>query len=311
MPRLRPGHFCFETVQTGAPPVGHQHRHSHGVEDFPRHAADDHLAQARMVVAAHHHEVGTLVRDLVEDGRGHRLARGDRQLAHGGGQAVAREMARHFGPGRIFIIGMGDDPEDLHHLGPVQQRQGLGQSTRGRTAAVPGHHDALGGEGLGLDVGHDEDGAAGLHQHRLGDHLFRTGLVGIRLGDDREVVEPRQFGEAVGRDAERGGEAAHLVRETRSRRSGGEPRGCLFSGGLVLQHLGIDEVGRQGAHVEGRHVDLIRHRQPCEMGAEAGGKARRVVAGDVRLDPLGEIDQNVANHVGRPPFGRLNDATLP
>ena len=45
----------------------HQHRHRHGAQDAARDAAENELAQARMAIAAEHHEVGAGVGGVRQD----------------------------------------------------------------------------------------------------------------------------------------------------------------------------------------------------------------------------------------------------
>src|SRR5215468_6016498 len=104
--------FAFNELRKSMRLMRHQHRYCHGTKDTASDAAENEFAQARVPVAAHHHQVGPAVGDVVENDVA------DRDVALGdaldlGGNAVTREMLGHVGAGDLVVLALLGDDEDV------------------------------------------------------------------------------------------------------------------------------------------------------------------------------------------------------
>src|SRR5262245_64928165 len=116
----------------------HQHGHRHLGQNPARDTAEDELAQARMPVASHHHEVGAAVGGVGQD----HVFDCDIALGHAfdsGLDAVTGQMLAHPGADALVVVVLAllGHHDEVHRLGAFEERHGVDDGGGGGGRDVP------------------------------------------------------------------------------------------------------------------------------------------------------------------------------
>ena len=91
-----------------------------------------------------------------------------------------------------------EDDDDLHLLCFLQKRHGVGDCTRGGTAAIPAHHNAIDLHAPLLDEGYENHRTAGFKQHPFINDFVGQRIVTVRLADNHQVEAAADAADLVG-----------------------------------------------------------------------------------------------------------------
>src|SRR5947199_4892694 len=140
-----------------------------------------------MAIAAEHHEVGSSLGRVREDGVLHaRAAAGD--VLDVDIDAVTREMPAHVGAGDLAaLIALARDDDDVDRFGALKEGQGVRNGARGWAAAIPADDDAVDLQPLLVGLRNDDQRATRAEQSALDYEFLGGALLAARLPDHREV----------------------------------------------------------------------------------------------------------------------------